>query len=101
MTPTPRSVSFLRGALGHLRWLPVYERRQVTEGIRQHLVENDPLQESRNKFALRRGSEVADYELRIGSLRVLYRVEGSTVWIAVVGRKERNRLIVMGEEFEL
>jgi mRNA-degrading endonuclease RelE of RelBE toxin-antitoxin system len=65
------------------------------------LIENDPRIETRNKFRLRRGSGVADYELRLGDLRVLYRIEGSTVFITVVGVNRGNTLIVKGEEFVL
>ena len=65
------------------------------------MVENDPRIETRNKFRLRRSSGVADYELRLGDLRVLYRIEGSTVLVTVVGVKRGNSLIVRGEEFVL
>jgi hypothetical protein len=88
-------------ALAHLRWLPVHQQRAVTDGIRRHLVENDPQAETRNKFRLRRASGAADYELRLGDLWVLYRVEGSLVSITVVGIKRGNTLIVKGEEFLL
>ncbi|HUI25100.1 MAG TPA: hypothetical protein VL403_03360 [Candidatus Kryptonia bacterium] len=56
---------------------------------------------TRNKFPLRRASDVADYELRIEELRVFYRVEGAEVSITVVGRKRGNTLIVQGEEYVL
>ena len=96
-----RRVVFKPQALDHLRWLSVRQQRSVTDGIRRHLVENDPRVETRNKFHLRRESAAADFELRVGSLRVFYRIEESVVFITVVGLKRRNSLIVMGEEFEL
>ena len=64
-------------------------------------MESDPRTETRNKFRLRRTSESADYELRLGDLRVLYRIEESVVFITVVGIKRGNTLIVKGEEFPL
>lgn len=79
-----RRVVFKPQALEHLEWLPVRQQRMVTDGIRRHLVENDPQAESRNKFRLRRESTSADYELRVENLRVL-----------------GNALIVKGEEFVL
>lgn len=88
-------------AVAHLRWLPVSQQRVVTGGIRRHLVANDPRVESRNKFRLRRATDAADYELRLRDLRVLYRIEGFTVFITVVGVKRGNALVVMGEEFVL
>lgn len=96
-----RQVVFKPQALEHLRWLPVHQQRVVTDGIRRHLVGNDPSEQTRNKFRLRRSSNAADYELRLGPLRVLYRIEGSVVSIAVVGLKRGNTLIVRGEEFAL
>jgi mRNA-degrading endonuclease RelE of RelBE toxin-antitoxin system len=41
----------------------------------------------------------AEFELRVGDLRVLYNVEGSEVVLLVVGRKVGNTLIVEGKEF--
>lgn len=46
-----------------------------------------------------RPNPLAEYELRVGDLRVLYNVEGNEVVLLVVGRKEGNKLIVQGEEF--
>jgi len=66
-----------------------------------------PIRASRreNKFALQPVSRHADYELRVGNLRVSYRVEESDVEsrvvIAIIGRKDRDKLIVEGEEFLL
>ena len=42
---------------------------------------------------------LAEFELRVGSFRVLYNVEGEEVILLVVGLKVGNRLIVGGEEF--
>ncbi len=88
-------------ALDHLRWLPVREQRMVTDGIRRQLVANDPAAETRNKFRLRRASELADYELRLEDLRIFYRIEDADVLITVIGRKRGNALIVKGKEYVL
>jgi mRNA-degrading endonuclease RelE of RelBE toxin-antitoxin system len=97
-----KCVIFKPQALDHLRWLPVRQQRMVTDGIRRHLVDNDPEVETRNKFRLRRKSEAADFELRLAQgLRVFYRIEESETTIAVIGRKKGNVLIVGGEEFIL
>jgi hypothetical protein len=42
---------------------------------------------------------VAEFELRVGDLRVLYDVEGEEVILLIVGRKLGNTLVVSGEEF--
>lgn len=96
-----RRVVFKPHALEHLRWLPVRQQRSVIDRIRRHLVENDPGVETRDKFRLWRGSAVADYELRLGALRVLYRIEKSMVSLAVVGLERGSILIVKGEELSL
>jgi hypothetical protein len=61
--------------------------------------------QTRNKFALDPAAETADYELRVGDLRALYRVEQvkvePRVIVAIIGKKDGNKLIVEGEEFPL
>lgn len=46
-----------------------------------------------------RPNPVAEYELRVGDLRVLYDVKAEEVIISVVGLKVGNTLVVAGEEF--
>lgn len=46
-----------------------------------------------------RPNPLAEFELRVGDLRVLYNVEGEEVVILIVGQKSGNKLLVEGEEF--
>jgi mRNA-degrading endonuclease RelE of RelBE toxin-antitoxin system len=46
-----------------------------------------------------RPNPLAEFELRVGNLRVLYNVEGDEVVVLIVGEKAGNKLIVEGEEF--
>lgn len=46
-----------------------------------------------------RPNPLAEFELRVGNLRVLYNVEGDEVVVLIVGCKAGNKLIVEGEEF--
>ena len=46
-----------------------------------------------------RPNPLAEFELRVGDLRVLYNVEKSEVVLLVDERKVGNKLIVAGEEF--
>lgn len=46
-----------------------------------------------------RPNPLAEFELRVGNLRVLYNVEGDEVVVLIVGQKAGNKLIVEGEEF--
>jgi hypothetical protein len=83
------------------RALPRARQAGVRNGIRVHLQENDPTDESRNKFRLRRPSLHAEYELQMGDVRIFYRVRAEIVEIVLTGLKPGNRLVIGGEEFEL
>jgi mRNA-degrading endonuclease RelE of RelBE toxin-antitoxin system len=83
------------------RALPRAQQPGVKNGIQVHLQENDPTEESRNKFRLRRPSPYAEYELRLGEVRVFYRVRDEIVEVVLIGQKRGNRLLIGGEEFEL
>ena len=88
-------------AVRQFRLLPKIGRTAILEGIQTHLVDADPTETTRNKFRLRRPSEHADFELRLIQWRVFYRVREADVIIALVGKKEGNRLLIDGEEFLL
>ena len=98
---------FSHDARRQLMQLKPFDQRRLVNAIRKHLVEANPRSETRNKFALDPPPACADYELRVGNLRALYRVdveedEGTMrVIVALIGKKERNKLIVEGEVFEL
>jgi mRNA-degrading endonuclease RelE of RelBE toxin-antitoxin system len=83
------------------RALPKAQQPGVKDGIRVQLQENDPTQESRNKFRLRRLSPYAEYELRPGDVRVFYRVREEIVEVVLIGQKRGNRLLIGGAEFEI
>jgi hypothetical protein len=79
------------------------DRQSVMNGIRLHLIENDPSQITRNKFPLRRLSPHAEYELRLDNWRVFYTVmeDDTLVVVNLIGVKQNNTLLIDGEEFEL
>jgi mRNA-degrading endonuclease RelE of RelBE toxin-antitoxin system len=85
--------------------LRAFDQRRLVDAIREHLVQADPCAQTRNKFLLEPAADTADYELRVGNLRVLYRVEETDdqrrVIAAIIGEKHRNKLIVEGEEFTI
>lgn len=66
-----------------------------------HLQENFPTEETRNKFRLRRPSDHADYKLRLGDVRVFYRVRDRFVEVVLIGKKRGDRLLIGSEEFEI
>ena len=93
---------FAPDALRQLRKLRVYDQRIVIEGIERPLIRSAPTRQSRNTFRLRRVSRWADFELRLGKLRVFYRVDDAgSVTITLVGVKQGNRLLAEGKEFQL
>jgi len=96
---------FSPDARRQLLQLKAFEQRRLVDEIGKQLIQANPRGETRNKFGLDPAPDCADYELRVGNLRVLYRVEEEAdtirVIIAIIGRKDRNKLIVEGEVFEL
>ena len=78
-------------------------RKAVLDGIKTHLVENDPSEVTRNKFPLRRPSSHAERELRLDPWRVFYTLldDGDLVLVNLIGEKRKNKLFICGEEFEL
>lgn len=94
-------VVFTPVAVQQFRRLPKVARPVILDGIRAHLVEADPAEETQNKFRLRRPSEHADFELRLGQWPVFYRVLENEVIVTLAGKKEGNRLLIDGEAFLL
>ena len=93
----PFSIEITEVADAHLRGLPVREQRILESAITTRLIDQP---ETPTKAIIKlRPNPLAQFELRVGDLRVLYNVEGSQVILLVVGRKVRNKLIVEGEEF--
>jgi len=65
------------------------------------LSQDDATVETRNRFRLRRPSDLADFELRVDDLRVFYRVAGDQVNVVLIGKKQANHLIIGGKRFTL
>lgn len=63
----------------------------------------EPTVESRNRKRLDENSLDADYELRVGKIRVYYCVDEGrwAVNVLAVGLKDRNRVIIGGVEIDL
>jgi mRNA-degrading endonuclease RelE of RelBE toxin-antitoxin system len=81
--------------------LPAAARSLLKDALRKQLAEQDPTEESRNRFRLRRISEFADYELRIDPWRIFYRVQDEVVTIELIGQKKGNVLLIAGKKFKL
>lgn len=84
-------------AESHLQDLPAREQRILEAAILAKL-QRQPTTVAKAVKRLR-ANPFAEYELRVGDLRVLDNVEKSDVVLLVIGRKVGNKLIVEGEEF--
>ena len=69
--------------------------------MRRQLAEADATEETQQRYRLRRPSEVAEFELRVGNWRVFYRVHGEEVQIVLIGEKRGERLFIDGKSFIL
>ena len=90
-------ITITADAESQLRALPARQQRLLEAAILARLV-HQPTTPTRAIKRLR-PNPLAEFELRVGDLRVLYNVEGTEVVLLVVGRKLGNKLIVSGEEY--
>jgi hypothetical protein len=108
MVPARFAISYEASVVAHLSFIDRKHHRTIREAIEEQLT-YQPLVETRNRKR-RDPPDVfdADWELRCGpnnTLRVLYRVETDElggmreVIILAIGIKERNRLLIAGEEY--
>ena len=94
-------VVFSPAAVRQYKRLPAAARSLLKKEIHERLALEDPTEENRNRFRLRRLSSHADFELRVEPWRVFYRVRGNLVTVELIGRKKGNVLLIEGKEFKL
>ncbi len=85
-------------ARDHLNFLKAWQRALVVSTISEQLL-HQPTEKTRNRKSLK-ANPIANWELRIGDIRVYYDVEDvpeAIVYIKGVGVKERN-LVRLGNE---
>lgn len=88
-------------AEGHLRALTARQRANVFDAVDEQLA-HDPAVQTRNRKPMRQNS-VAPWELRLGDLRVYYDIQEATeklVTVVAIGIKERNRILIGGQEYQ-
>jgi mRNA-degrading endonuclease RelE of RelBE toxin-antitoxin system len=92
-------ISITDEADAQLRALPAREQRIVEAAVTARL-RDEPTTPTKAIRRLR-PNPLAEFELRVQDLRVLYNVErdNSEVVLLIVGRKVGNKLIVGGKEF--
>jgi mRNA-degrading endonuclease RelE of RelBE toxin-antitoxin system len=94
-------VVFSPAAVRQYKRLPAAARSLLKKEIHEQLALQNPTEETRNRFRLRRLSPHADFELRIEPWRVFYRVQEELVIVELIGRKRGNSLLIDGKEFKL
>jgi len=92
-------ITITEDADAQLRSLPVRDQRIVETAVTARLRDQPTV--STKAIKRLRPNPLAEFELRVRDLRVLYNVEeeNSEVVLLIVGRKTGNKLIVGGEEF--
>jgi mRNA-degrading endonuclease RelE of RelBE toxin-antitoxin system len=86
----------------HMRAMTARQRTAIYDGIERHLL-NQPAMETRNRKPMR-PNPLAAWELRLGELRLYYRVVETPkkiVQIAAVGVKKREQIWIGGERVDL
>ncbi len=92
---------FSPAAVRQFKRLPAAARSLLKDALREQLGEQDPTEETRNRFRLRRISEFVEYEFRVEPWRIFYRVQGNVVTIELIGQKKGNVLLIGRKEFKL
>ena len=94
-------VLFEPDAIEHLQSLSARDRTTVLDAVRKQLT-HTPTRETRNRKQLQ-PNPLARWELRVGSFRVFYDCIESQqrVRVLAIGRKEHQRLLIAGKEYEL
>lgn len=94
-------IPFTARALAHLKALRKYDQKKIVDGIERFL-RDDPALETTNRKRLR-PNKLAEWELRIGRLRVFYDVLAVDLLVKIEagGFKKGSALIIEGEEYQL
>ena len=95
-------INYAESAVEHLRSLGARDRATVVGAVEERL-SFEPTVETRNRKRLAENPVEAEFELRVGELRVYYvvSVDARVVDVLAVGLKDRNRVLIGGEEIEL
>ena len=94
-------IEYTQEALVDLKSLQKSEQREILDAIVVQL-RYEPTVQTRNRKILRPNA-VADWELRIGTFRVLYNVDEEVVVVEIqrIGKKERNIYYFRGQQEDL
>ena len=91
-----RRVRLAPAAARQIRELRLVERARLKDAITVSLGEDDAASTTGNRFPLRRPSARGAFELRVGDLRVFYRIVENEVRVTLIGRQVSNQVLVSG-----
>lgn len=99
----PYRIEYSPTAADHLGSLTARQQAMIVDAVDRQLSE-EPFHETRNRKPMR-PNPVAPWELRVGVLRVYYDIveetSGPLVRVLAIGIKQRNRVLIGGEEIVL
>ena len=97
----PYSITMSANAVEDLQHFALSDQKRILSKIVEQLT-YDPKVEVRHRKRLRE-NPLAEWELRIGSFRVYYHVDGERVTIEVIaiGEKDHNVLFIRGRRVDL
>lgn len=95
------AIDYTQEALEDLQWFRKHEQNSIVDGIEQHL-RYEPTAETRNRKRIQTNA-YAEWELRIGDVRVLYNVDAQVriVEIQRIGEKRRNAFFFRGRRTDV
>jgi mRNA-degrading endonuclease RelE of RelBE toxin-antitoxin system len=96
-----RKVRLVPDAAGQFKALSAAERSRLKAAMQASIGDDDASVPNRNRFALRRISEQAEFEFRDGNLRVFYRIVGDEVQVDTIGWKTNNQLFIGDKKITL
>ena len=94
-------IVFAAAVEGHLKALPARDRRIVLDGI-EELLSSQPGIKTRNRKPIQ-PNNLATWELRLGDLRVYYRIAHTerVVEVVAIGVKRREQVWIGGARIQL
>ncbi len=95
-------IKFTDSAKEDIRYFNKAEQTGILDEIEKQL-RYEPTVEAKNRKRLRRETEIATHELRVGDVRVFYNVyeARNVVDLVAIGWKEHNELFIRGKKVRL
>ncbi len=96
----PYTIDITFDADEDLERLTARDRRIILAEIRTHLT-YEPMQHTLKRKHLKENELNIPWELRVGTYRVLYKVEGNIVYVLAIATKQHNDYYIKGKKVKL